>query len=112
MKKETTIVKLDNHQSITKEAYEKLAIRFEQMLLHTNQYINQIKVCYEEAFTKHTHGSPHGEKLKDFVVHERRLRAKNDANNICGELFDEVDKLREGVKKYGINLEEDEDDSK
>ena len=112
MKKETTIVKLDNHQSITKEAYEKLASRFEAMLLRTNQYISQIKMCYEEAFTKHTHGSPHGTKLKDFVVHERRARAKQDADNICDELFDELDTLREGVKKYGVNLEEGKDDSK
>ena len=112
MKKESKIVNLGNHHSITKEAYEKLANRFEGMLMHTNQYIHQIKVAYEEAFTKHMHASPHGEKLKEFQVHERRIRAKQDADNICDELFDELDTLREGVKKYGVNLEEDDNDSK
>ena len=112
MKKETTIVKLDNHQSITKEAYEKLAIRFEGTLMRTNQFIHQIRRCYEEAFTKHSNANPHGEKLKEFQVHERRLKAKQDADYICDELFDELDTLREGVKKYGVNLEEDDNDSK
>jgi len=102
--KNNKVVQTDNHYSVTKEAYTILAEKYQDLLQEIAQKVSICTMHFDEAFTKHRHANPSDRKLKDFEVHEKRLKAKRLSFNIVKDLEETETKLVEGVKKYGVEL--------
>ena len=98
------VVQTDNHYSVTKEAYTILAEKYQDLLQVIAHNVDLCGRLFDEAFTKHRHANPSDRKLKDFEIHEKRLKAKRLSFNIVKDLEETETKLVEGVKKYGVEL--------
>ena len=98
------VVQTDNHYSVTKEAYTNLAEKYQDLLQVIAHNVDLCGRLFDEAFTKHRRANPNDRKLKDFEVHEKRLKAKKLSSNIVKDLEETETKLIEGVKKYGVEL--------
>jgi hypothetical protein len=105
------VVTLSNDEPITKEAYEKLAKHFKEILKHVDHTLWDIRWSFDEAFTKHEHANPRNRKLKDFEVHEKRADANKETSKLKKELKQEIDQLEQGVLKYGVDIRDQEDES-
>jgi hypothetical protein len=110
--KEDNVVSINhNANEISKESYEKLAIRFKQIVRHADSIIYSIRKNFDEAFTGHENSNPHARKLKNFEVNEKRQEANSYYYEISKDLENEIKALEEGVQKYGIDIRDQEDNS-
>ena len=110
--KEDNVVSINhNANEISKDSYEKLAKKSKEVMRHAAGMIYIIRKCFDEAFTKYENSNPHQRKLKDFEIHEKRDQAINHCYSLSNELENEIGDLEEGIKKYGIDITDQEDNS-
>ena len=100
-----------NGNEVSKESYENLAKNFKEILKYADDVLWDIRHRFDEAFTKQEHSNPRSRKLKDFEVHERRADANNKTSKLKKELKQEIDRLEQGVLKYGIDIRDKDDEA-
>ena len=102
-----------NNRSVTQEEFAKVLKGYHQWVWQSKQYLNQVKMYLDEAFTKYPNSNSSYKKLKDFEVHESRNFGLESADKFeslaCAKLH-KLEKLSKEkdveFAKYFYNEEE------
>ena len=112
-KENNVVVKLEQHNSnrqIGLEAYEKLARNFMNVLEEVTGCLALLEVNYWEAFTKYPFRQKYNKwekipKLKDYEIHEKKIKADKTLNDLMKLMLKEEDRLSEQLlEKYGVEV--------
>ena len=99
-----------SNRSISLEAYEKLAKNFMQILEQVTSNLAFLEVNYWEAFTKYPFRQKYNKwekipKLKDYEIHEKKIKADKTLNDLMNLMLKEEDRLSEQLQeKYGVEV--------
>jgi hypothetical protein len=112
-KENNVVVKLEQHNSnrqIGLEAYEKLARNFMNVLEEVTGCLALLEVNYWEAFTKYPFASKYNKwekhpKLKEYEVHEKKIKADKTLKDLMNHCLKEEDRLSNQIRdKYGVEV--------
>ena len=85
-----------NNRSISQEEFARVLKGYHQWVWQSKQYINQVKMYLDEAFTKYPNSNSSYKKLKDFEVHESRnygLESAQQFENLANAKLNKLEKL-------------------
>ena len=106
-KKKDNVVGIGHNQenNFSKEQYQKLMRGTHAALCFAKAMVSDIEHKFDEAFTKHENARSWNRRLKDFEVHEKRIKAKDMSDKAWKYLDDQVKALEEKAKVKGIEIE-------
>ena len=99
-----------SNRSISLEAYEKLAKNFMQILEQVTSNLAFLEVNYWEAFTKYPFRQKYNKwekipKLKDYEIHEKKIKADKTLKELMNHCLKEEDRLSNQIlEKYGVEV--------
>jgi len=99
-----------NNSQYSKEQYAKLMNTTHRVLCYAKGMLSEIEHKFDEAFTKHKNSNTWERKLKDFEIHEKRLRAKNMSNKCYANLNEHVRAIEEKAKARDIKIDSPENE--
>ena len=77
-KKKDNVIGIGHNQNeYSKEQYAKLMNATYKILRYANDMVSNVELKFEEGYTKHHHAVSWERRLKDFEIHERRIKAKS-----------------------------------
>ena len=104
-KKKDNVIGIGHNQNdYSKEQYAKLMNTMHGVLCYAKGMVSDIEHKFDEAFTKHENANSWSRKLKDFEIHEKRLRAKNMSNKCYANLNGHVKAIEEKAKARDIKI--------
>ncbi len=103
--KKNNVVGIGHNNQYGKEQYARLVNTMHKVLNYARGMTSEVEHKFDEAFTKHENGRSWSRKLKDFEIHERRLKAKNLSNRCYTEINKHIEALEEKAKANNIELE-------
>jgi len=103
------VVGIGHNNTYSKEQYEKLLSRFHYIMDYAKSAIHDVEHLFDEAFTGYKNSRSYDTKLKTFEVHEKRQRAKSNAEYLVKALHEETAAAEAKAKANGLKLEKVEE---
>ena len=105
-KKKDNVIGIGHNQNeYSKEQYAKLMNATYKILSYAKDMVSNVEHKFDEAFTKHENAVSWERKLKDFEIHERRIKAKSMSKKCWNNLNEHIEALEEKAKINGIDIE-------
>ena len=107
--KENKVVSIGHNSgsTVSKEAYAKLLNSLHRLHIYSRQEMRRAERFLDEAFTKYPNSRSEARKLKDFQIHESRLRGKDIADKFSEYAESNISMLESKANREDIKLDID-----
>jgi len=107
--KENKVVGIGHNigNTVTKEQYAKVVNSLYRLYIFSRQEVRRVEKYLDEAFTKYPNSDHSCRRLKDFQIHESRLRGKEIASNFSEHAETNISNIESKANMEDVKLDID-----